>query len=505
MNHQGPLSSTLAQAVEHHRAGRLEEAARLYRQVLATSPADAMALQSLGTLFLQRREVRQALPLLERATTVNPLDTATWMAYGTALARSGAFQAAENAFSRAISLQPGLVGAHVNLGNVRRRLGKSLGAMESYRRAIALEPGSALAHFNLGSVLADAGESAAAMDAFRRTIEIDPGHLSAMTNLAGLLLEQGAGEEALAWYRRVADTDGAFPRARYNVGVALQSMGRDADSAASFAQAVEADKDDLDAWNNLCISLLRSGRPDEALAACEGYLRRYPRHLCKPLAYQAVALLELGRRGEAGGLLDFDLLIARREQAPPPGFGSVGSFNQALVEHILRHETLEYEPRSKSTRGGRQTGELLVPGDPLIAALSNQIESSVADYVSAMRARAPGHPYVQRLPDKWRLTGWAVVLESQGHQGPHFHPDGCVSGVYYVRLPPAMQSARDTAGCIEFGGVAESIGGSAPPLLATIRPEEGTMLLFPSYFYHRTLPFEDESPRISIAFDVLPG
>ncbi|MCW5581951.1 MAG: hypothetical protein KIS72_11480 [Luteimonas sp.] len=41
--------------------------------------------------------------------------------------------------------------------------------------------------------------------------------------------------------------------------------------------------------------------------------------------------------------------------------------------------------------------------------------------------------------------------------------------------------------------------------MATIRPEEGTMLLFPSYFYHRTLPFEDESPRISIAFDVLPG
>ena len=29
------------------------------------------------------------------------------------------------------------------------------------------------------------------------------------------------------------------------------------------------------------------------------------------------------------------------------------------------------------------------------------------------------------------------------------------------------------------------------------------MVLFPSYFYHRTLPFESDEVRISIAFDVL--
>lgn len=36
------------------------------------------------------------------------------------------------------------------------------------------------------------------------------------------------------------------------------------------------------------------------------------------------------------------------------------------------------------------------------------------------------------------------------------------------------------------------------------RPREGLLLLFPSYVYHRTLPFESSETRISIAVDVIP-
>ncbi len=40
--------------------------------------------------------------------------------------------------------------------------------------------------------------------------------------------------------------------------------------------------------------------------------------------------------------------------------------------------------------------------------------------------------------------------------------------------------------------------------MRTFQPEEGLMLLFPSYFYHRTVPFEAAEERISISFDVKP-
>lgn len=36
-----------------------------------------------------------------------------------------------------------------------------------------------------------------------------------------------------------------------------------------------------------------------------------------------------------------------------------------------------------------------------------------------------------------------------------------------------------------------------------MRPEEGLMVLVPSYFYRRTVPTESADLRVSIAFDVL--
>ena len=37
-----------------------------------------------------------------------------------------------------------------------------------------------------------------------------------------------------------------------------------------------------------------------------------------------------------------------------------------------------------------------------------------------------------------------------------------------------------------------------------IRPDVGDLVLFPSSLYHRTIPFDSEKERLSLAFDVVP-
>ena len=61
----------------------------------------------------------------------------------------------------------------------------------------------------------------------------------------------------------------------------------------------------------------------------------------------------------------------------------------------------------------------------------------------------------------------------------------------------------EQAGWIEFGRPYWDFETRAEPLTTLIKPEEGLMLLFPSYIYHRTLPFAGGEERISIAFDIL--
>ena len=98
---------------------------------------------------------------------------------------------------------------------------------------------------------------------------------------------------------------------------------------------------------------------------------------------------------------------------------------------------------------------------------------------------------------------WANVIKSEGFQVPHIHPSGWLSAVYYVKLPKVIHSSGQS-GWIEFGEPYQDIPRTAVPELFTLRPEEGLLLLFPSYFYHRTLPFRSPDQRISIAFDVVP-
>ncbi len=94
---------------------------------------------------------------------------------------------------------------------------------------------------------------------------------------------------------------------------------------------------------------------------------------------------------------------------------------------------------------------------------------------------------------------------SHGNQVPHNHPVGWERGVFYSKLTSAV-SAEDGshAGWIEFGSPPEDYLHRSRPRTRLIQPQEGKIILFPSYFWHRTIPFEGEEERISLSFDAIP-
>ena len=95
---------------------------------------------------------------------------------------------------------------------------------------------------------------------------------------------------------------------------------------------------------------------------------------------------------------------------------------------------------------------------------------------------------------------------SGGFQVPHYHKDAWVSGVYYVQLPPSVTVADDSQdGWIEFGRGPDDIYHDTAPEIRRLPPEEGKLIAFPSYYWHRTLPFDDEQERLCISFNVVPS
>ena len=66
-----------------------------------------------------------------------------------------------------------------------------------------------------------------------------------------------------------------------------------------------------------------------------------------------------------------------------------------------------------------------------------------------------------------------------------------------------MDQGQYETALINIEPVEEAAAEPAPAPTWTYRPEPGAVVLFPSYLYHRTIPFRSDQQRISIAFDVL--
>ena len=511
---------------------------RLYRQVLRVQPNHPEALNLGGVAAFQLGNARQGLRLLRSAVASQPDYVDAHNNLGNVLKALGHLGEAETAYRRALEIEPTYVDAHYNLGIVLEAMGRPEKAEAAYRLALGIRPDFFAAWFNLGNTLKALGKLDEAIVSYRRALDIRPDHADAQINLGSTLRELDRFDEAEAAYRCALEIRSDLPDAHYNLGIVLQDWGKFDEAVAAYQAALDIESDHAGALVNLGYALQQLGRLDEAvvtyqqaiavaphhlpgtyinlgdvylqrgdprsaLDVCEAYLKVHPGD-SGVLAFKAIVLDELGERDSARTLVDFDRLIRATRFKTPKGFSSMAKFNAALADYVCAHPTLVYAPASHATRSGKHTGELLVELKGPMVALEDMIRDAAADYMQSLPVE-PEQPFLANRPRNFRLTAWAIVLQAQGHQIPHNHPSAWLSGVYYVKLPGIISMpGQQRAGWIEFGQPPEHFHCTVEPEVRAFQPEEGMMLLFPSYFYHRTLSFETAGTRISIAFDVLP-
>ena len=466
------VREAMRRAARHARTGRLQEAHDLYRSVLAARPDHLEALKACALVAFRLDAVDEAATLLHRAVALDDADAGAHNDLGNVLQAAGRLDSAIAAYRRAVALDTERAEAHANLGQALRVKGDLDGAAEALSRAAELRPDHAGTWLRIGLVHHAKGDLDGAAHAFRRALAIEPDLAEAYFALANVLYAQGRLDEALESYAQAA---------------ALRADILDASFEVGKPRHVHAHLD--------------RGDPREAVAACDDLLARHPGQ-SGALAMKAVALREAGEKGAARTLLDFDRLLSPERCAPPAGYADIAAFNAALSGIVRDHPTLRAAPESYSMERGQSTGELL-PGRGAAADFGTLVAEAVDRYRDAL-PRDSGHPFLADIPKGVRVTAWGVILDEGAYQVPHIHPSAWLSGVYYVALPPALGADDDsTAGWIEFGRPYWDFQIRAEPETRLIEPEEGLMLLFPSYMFHRTLPFTGSGERISIAFDVL--
>ena len=114
------------------------------------------------------------------------------------------------------------------------------------------------------------------------------------------------------------------------------------------------------------------------------------------------------------------------------------------------------------------------------------------------------HPFMGRKRDAFRYSGsWSSRLHDKGFHANHIHTKGWISSCYYVAVPDAAADTTAQQGWIKFGEPAFD-AHLAHAVRRTVQPKPGRLVLFPSYMWHGTIPFESREARTTIAFDAVP-
>lgn len=175
------FTDALNRGLALHRQGKLAEAERAYRAVLARVPNHPAALHLLGIVAQQVGKHEAAIDLFRRAIAIDAAQAEYHHNLGNALLALRRPGEAAEAFAAAARLDAGFLEPHVNLAAALLMDGRSDEAAVAAAVAAQRFPRSPDAHNNSGEALREQGRLDEAIAAFRRATDLN--HPYAPSNL----------------------------------------------------------------------------------------------------------------------------------------------------------------------------------------------------------------------------------------------------------------------------------------------------------------------------------
>lgn len=496
-----------------HRLGRSAEAGPVLNQALglaAAAPAlRSRMLQLRAQLDAAAGHLAQALEAITEALRLEPRGGALHHTRGVLLQRLARPAEALQAYEAALALGVDAADAHYNRGNSLQSLGRTGEALAAYRAALAREPLHELALYDSARLRWRLGDPDFCQELDAAAAAAPQSPLSPA--LKGRLLLRGEryAEAALAFDRAAVLGSGAA--GHYDgLGQALARLGRFDEALAAHRRAVELAPTQAATHIAFAASLLQAGQPERAAQVAETAVR------LAPLDQQAWAFLGLAWRANGdqreAWLNDYRRHVQVFDLPPPEGWADSATFCRALAAALEQMHTDAQAPIDQTLRHGSQTlGNLFDSPHPLVRQLQGLIGRAVDRYVALLAELPPddAHPLRARVARRWRYTdSWSSRLRSGGFHTHHVHAHGWVSSCFYVALPPVVEAGGDPghpdAGCIAFGVPDIPVPGIDAAARRVERPAVGRLVLFPSFMWHGTVPFVDDQPRLTVAFDLVP-
>jgi len=242
-------SALMAYGGQLHAETRLDEAAVIYRQILAHDPAHFDATHLLGVIALQQGRYSLAQQLIARALVISPRDHAAMANLGVSYLSEGRLSSACEWFRVALILQPDSTTALLNLGTALQRLGDHGEAAKILERASDADPDSDEIHSRLAQSLLAIGERQTAESPGAPHAETLGAPPQVLCQSAFVLLANGYCDEACDRLRRAIEAEPFNLVARWVLALApLRMVYEDALQVTESREAFSSSLNEIDTW-----------------------------------------------------------------------------------------------------------------------------------------------------------------------------------------------------------------------------------------------------------------
>jgi len=463
------LDQALSLGIDFQNNGKLNEAMQVYLQILESQPDHSIAMGNLGIVYSLEGKHEAAIDCLSKETAKNPTSALAFFNLGYAELGAKKNKNAAKSFGKSLVLDPTNVDAHINLGDALNLSGEFYQAEKIYRKALEISPMNIWLHVTLGALLDSIGKFGKAKQAYENAVKIAPNDPVLYLRLATTLTDLNELEAAMVNCNR----------------------------------AIELNPNISESYALLARIQLKNEDNEHAIESCDTCLNLDPINTYAA-TYKLLALSVNGSDDLYKSYANFDLIHQHLIETPE-GFKDTRQFNQALIDHITNHPKLFTFDDYEVTHYGQEVKDILE--DPLgpIAHWKTFISQIIAEYIGQLTCDT-GNPILDNPPENWEIMAWANVLGSEGYQESHIHGNSWISGVYYVDVPQnVIKGDNGRSGWIVFGPPNDEFPACAKVKSHWFMPEAGKAIIFPSYFYHRTVPTNSEDNRIAIAFNIVPS
>ena len=325
------IEQSLQQANSYDHAGQIQDAERLYNDILQIEPKHPEANHNLAKLLIQKDQVQAALPLFLNALESKPNSILFWLGYINTLIYLEQYEEANNileqgrlnglvdsafdqleAFLRSKAqvdhdsptpLQIESVMGLYSQGKIEEAL-ESLNllikqypgdpvlynfkgtccyirnqkneSIDNFKKALGLKPDYAEAHYNIGNVFHFTGVLDAAIKSYERALKIKPNYPEVSNNLGFIFDKTGEHETAIIHYRKAISDRPDFVEAYNNLGLSYRNLGQLDLSVLTFEHALEIAPNYPEAHSNLGLSLYDLGQLDDAITHYHQALKLKP-------------------------------------------------------------------------------------------------------------------------------------------------------------------------------------------------------------------------------------